>query len=146
VSDKLPPRQGLVAFMVTLAGPDPAGLLELRHRRRDRSGMRQRFFDKPQAAAMAATVLSQTGDVYVGCAPAPGERAARTQSSKAGRCGSTATTPRRSPRSSASSHNPPSWFARVPAARTPTGRSRSRSREPSWKARTAGWPTRSEPA
>jgi len=55
--------------MVTLAGPDPAGLLELRHRRRDRRGMRQRFFNKPQAAAMAATVLSQTGDVYVGCAP-----------------------------------------------------------------------------
>jgi RepB DNA-primase from phage plasmid len=69
VSVPLPPRQGLVAFMVTLAGPEPAGLLELRHRRRDRSGMRQRFFDKPQAAAMAATVLSQTGDVYIGCAP-----------------------------------------------------------------------------
>jgi hypothetical protein len=67
----LPPRQGLVAFMAALAGAEPAGLLELRHRRTNGSGMRQRFFDaaKPQAAAMAATVLSRTGDVYVGCAP-----------------------------------------------------------------------------
>ena len=65
----LPPRQGLVAFMATLAGPEPAGFLELRHRRGGRGGMRQRFLDKPQAAATAATVLSQTGDVYVGCAP-----------------------------------------------------------------------------
>jgi hypothetical protein len=64
------PRQQLVAFMATLAGPDPTGFIELRHRRNDRRGMRQRFFDaaKPNAAAMAATVLSQTGDVYVGCA------------------------------------------------------------------------------
>jgi hypothetical protein len=71
LSGPLPPRQGLVAFMVALAGAEPAGFLELRHRRSDRGGMRQRFFDaaKPQAAAMAATVLSQTGDVYVGCAP-----------------------------------------------------------------------------
>jgi hypothetical protein len=69
VSERLPPRRGLVAFMATLAGPEPAGFLELRHRRPDRAGMRQRFFDKPQAAAMAATVLSQSGDVYVGCAP-----------------------------------------------------------------------------
>ena len=68
----LPPTKALVAFMATLAGPQPAtGFLELRHRRRDRPGMRQRFFDTrtPQAAATAATVLSQTGDVYVGCAP-----------------------------------------------------------------------------
>jgi hypothetical protein len=69
VSGPLPPRQGLVAFMATLAGPEPVGYLELRHRRTDRAGMRQRFFHKPQAAAVAATVLSQTGDVYVGCAP-----------------------------------------------------------------------------
>jgi hypothetical protein len=64
------PRQQLVAFMATLAGPEPAGFLELRHRRSDGGGMRQRFFDAatPNAAAMAATVLSQTGDVYVGCA------------------------------------------------------------------------------
>lgn len=69
MSAPLPPRQGLVAFMVTLMGPECEGFLELRHRRPDRAGMRQRFFDKPQAAAMAATVLSRTGDVYVGCAP-----------------------------------------------------------------------------
>jgi hypothetical protein len=69
VSGPLPPRQGLVAFMATLAGPQPSGFIELRHRPTGRAGMRQRFFDKPQAAAVAATVLSQTGDVYVGCAP-----------------------------------------------------------------------------
>jgi hypothetical protein len=71
VSGPLPPRQGLVAFMATLAGAEPAGFLELRHRRSDRTGMRQRFFDagEPLAAATAATVLSRTGDVYVGCAP-----------------------------------------------------------------------------
>ena len=71
----LPPRQGLVAFMATRAGPQPAqGGLELRHRHR--GGMRQRFFaaGEPQAAATAATVLAQTGDVYVGCA-ARAERA-----------------------------------------------------------------------
>jgi RepB DNA-primase from phage plasmid len=63
------PRQGLVSFMATLAGPQPAeGWLELRHRHR--GGMRQRFFraSEPQAAATAATVLAQIGDVYVGCA------------------------------------------------------------------------------
>jgi hypothetical protein len=67
----LPPRQGLVAFMATLAGPQPSGFLELRYRRADGDGMRQRFFDArtPNAAAMAATVLSRQGDVYVGCAP-----------------------------------------------------------------------------
>ena len=71
MSGPLPPRQGLVAFMATLAGTEPAGFLELRHRRSDRTGMRQRFFDagEPLAAATAATVLSRTGDVYVGCAP-----------------------------------------------------------------------------
>jgi hypothetical protein len=67
VSATLTPRQGLVAFMATLAGPDPSGFIELRHRRRG-AGMRQRFFDarQPNAAATAATVLAQTGDVYVG--------------------------------------------------------------------------------
>jgi hypothetical protein len=68
VSAPLPPRQGLVAFMATLAGPQPApGWLELRHRRNGSSWMRQRFFpaSEPQAAACAATVLAQTGDVYV---------------------------------------------------------------------------------
>jgi len=71
VSAALPPRRGAVAFMATLAGAEPAGFLELRHRRGDGRGMRQRFFDahEPQAAAMVATVLAQTGDVYVGCAP-----------------------------------------------------------------------------
>jgi hypothetical protein len=70
VTGPLPPRQGLVAFMAALAGAEPAGFLELRHRRSDGSGMRQRFFDaaEPNAAAMAATVLCRTGDVYVGCA------------------------------------------------------------------------------
>lgn len=63
----LAPRQGLVAFLATLAGPEPAGLLELRPRR---SGMRRRCFDarQPHAAAMAATVLSRTGDANVGWA------------------------------------------------------------------------------
>jgi hypothetical protein len=71
MSGPLPPRQGLVAFMATLAGREPAGFLELRHRRRDGTGMHQRFFDAatPQAASMAATVLAQTGEVYVGCCP-----------------------------------------------------------------------------
>jgi hypothetical protein len=72
VSGALPPRQGLVAFMAALAGPQPAsGWLELRHRRRDRPGMGQRFFraSEPQAAACAATALALTSDVYVGCAP-----------------------------------------------------------------------------
>jgi hypothetical protein len=58
VSVDLAPTKALVAFMATLAGPQPApGFLELRHRRRDRTGMRQRFFDAhtPQAAATAAT-------------------------------------------------------------------------------------------
>ncbi len=66
----LPPRQGLVAFLATLAGAQPAGWLELRHRRAD-GRMRQRFFDaaQPSAAGICATVLSQTGDVFVGCAP-----------------------------------------------------------------------------
>jgi hypothetical protein len=71
VSAALTSRQGLVAFMATLAGPQPAaGWLELRHRGPG-TGMRQRFFaaTEPQAAATAATVLAQTGDVYVGCAP-----------------------------------------------------------------------------
>ena len=70
MSATLTPRQGLVAFMATLAGPDPSGFIELRHRRRG-AGMRQRFFDarQPNGAATAATVLAQTGDVYVGCAP-----------------------------------------------------------------------------
>lgn len=75
MSTPLPPRQALVAFMATLAGPQPAqGWLELRHRHP--GGMRQRFFasTEPHAAATAATVLAQTGDVYVGCAPR-GERA-----------------------------------------------------------------------
>jgi hypothetical protein len=71
MSAPMPPRQGQVAYMAMLAGPEPVGFLELRHRRGGRGGMRQRFFDaaKPQAAATAATVLCQTGDVYVGCAP-----------------------------------------------------------------------------
>jgi hypothetical protein len=70
VTGALTPRQGLVAFMATLAGRQPPqGWLELRHRHR--AGMRQRFFPAadPLAAATAATVLCQTGDVYVGCAP-----------------------------------------------------------------------------
>jgi hypothetical protein len=67
----LAPRQGLVAFMAALAGAEPTGWLELRHRRPDDGVMRQRFFDaaQPNAAAIVATVLSQSGDVYVGCAP-----------------------------------------------------------------------------
>jgi len=56
--------------MAALAGPQPSGFIELRHRRPG-GAMRQRFLDarKPNAAAIAATVLSQTGEVYVGCAP-----------------------------------------------------------------------------
>jgi hypothetical protein len=71
VSRRLPPRQGLVAFMATLAGAQSVGFLELRYRYGGGDGMRQRFFDArtPNAAAMAATVLAQQGDVYVGCAP-----------------------------------------------------------------------------
>jgi RepB DNA-primase from phage plasmid len=72
VSAPLPPRQGLVAFMATLTGPQPGqGWLELRHRRNDGAGMRQRFFpaSEPQAAACGATVLARTGDVYVCYAP-----------------------------------------------------------------------------
>jgi hypothetical protein len=66
----LTPIQGLVAFMATLAGPEPSGFIELRHRRPG-SWMRPRFFDarEPNAAATAATVLCQSGEVYVGCAP-----------------------------------------------------------------------------
>ncbi|HEY1357053.1 MAG TPA: hypothetical protein VGF21_01995 [Thermoleophilaceae bacterium] len=67
----LPPIQGLAAFMAALAGREPSGFIELRYRRQPVGGMRQRFFDAqtPNAAATAATVLSQHGDVYVGCAP-----------------------------------------------------------------------------
>jgi len=67
---RLSPRQGLVAVLAALAGTEPTGFLELRHRRSDGGGIRRRFFDAhvPNAAAMAATVLSQTGDVHVGCA------------------------------------------------------------------------------
>ena len=70
MSPALGPRQGLVAFMATLAGPEPAGFLDLRWRPAG-GAMRRRWFDAgtPNAAAMAATVLCQQGDVYVGCAP-----------------------------------------------------------------------------
>lgn len=86
MSGPLPPRQGLVAFMAALAGPQPAqGWLELRHRRRDRPGMGQRFFraSEPQVAACAATVLARTGDIYVGCAPRA-ERAGTRQAVRQG--------------------------------------------------------------
>ena len=96
MSAALTPRQGLVAFMATLAGPDPSGFIELRHRRRgarDAPALLRRppaqRAPPPRPPCWPRPATSTSAAPPAGCG-----RATSRRSRRAGCCGSTATTRR----------------------------------------------------